>query len=151
LGGGRRGGRNGQQTNDHDQTMRFQWRLPPSCNWRQDARANARRELATIATLKLHRIPYSPAMRASCAGLLLFAACGGASGKAGNPDGSIVGNSALDLSLRDQVSAIETGSLTGNALATGYLARIADRDTAIHAVIVTDPQAAAAASALDGQ
>jgi amidase len=94
-------------------------------------------------------------MRSMWVGVLLFAACGDDSGPAQTPDASadasIDASDYLDRSLRDQVSAIESGATTGSALAAGYLARIADRDRRIHAVIVTDPQASTLAAALDGQ
>jgi amidase len=94
-------------------------------------------------------------MRSLWIGVLVFAACGDDSGPAQTPDAgadaSIDGNPFLDRSLRDQVSAVESGATTGSALAGGYLERIADRDRMIHAVIVTDPQATTRATALDGQ
>src|SRR5262249_21047040 len=94
-------------------------------------------------------------MRALWVGVLLFAACGDDSGPAGPPDAatdaSVDSDPSLDLSLRDQVTAIENGTLTGSHLTAGYLARIADRDRAIHAIIVADPQASSKAAALDGQ
>ncbi len=59
----------------------------------------------------------------------------------------------LDRPLREQVVALERGSLSSAALTTAYLARIAARDPGdggVHAVLVTDPQAATKAATIDG-
>src|SRR5262245_52878201 len=81
---------------------------------------------------------------------LALAACSDDSGHPGSPDAS-ADNPYLDRTMREQVSAIESGATTGSSLTAGYLARIDARDHAIHAVIVTDPQAAARAADLDGK
>jgi amidase len=55
----------------------------------------------------------------------------------------------IELSLRDQVAAIEAGKLTGEELARAYLERIDRLEPSINAIIALDPQAAAKAAALD--
>jgi amidase len=60
----------------------------------------------------------------------------------------------LDKPLREQVAALEKGIITSAGLTSGYLGRLATRDKGdggVHAVIVTDPQAMAHASALDAE
>jgi amidase len=60
----------------------------------------------------------------------------------------------LDKPLRDQVTAMENGTITSAGLVGGYLGRIATRDKGdggVHAVIVADPQAEAHAAALDAE
>ena len=82
--------------------------------------------------------------------VLLLAACGD-NGAAPMADAPIDIDPYLDLPMRDQIAAIERGEITGAQLEAGYAARIAMRDTAIHSIIVLDPQAAANAGVLDGQ
>jgi amidase len=68
--------------------------------------------------------------------------------EAGNPD------DYLDKPLRDQVTALENGTITSAGLTAAYLARIAMRDKGdggVHAIIVNDPQAVAHATTLDGE
>lgn len=58
----------------------------------------------------------------------------------------------LDKPLRDQVAAMENGTITSAGLVAGYLGRLATRDRGdggVHAVILADPQAEAHAAALD--
>jgi amidase len=60
----------------------------------------------------------------------------------------------LDKPLREQVTALEKGVITSAGLTSGYLGRLATRDKGdggVHAVIVSDPQAMAHASALDAE
>jgi amidase len=86
---------------------------------------------------------------------------GGPGADSGEPsDGSAVAADAadaaeyLDKPLRDQVTALEAGTITSAALTQGYMARSAARDAVdggVHAVIVTDPNAVADATALDGK
>jgi amidase len=60
----------------------------------------------------------------------------------------------LDKPLREQVAALEKGVITSAGLTSGYLGRLTTRDRGdggVHAVIVTDPQAMAHASALDAE
>ena len=60
----------------------------------------------------------------------------------------------LDKPLREQVTALDKGIITSAGLTSGYLGRIATRDKGdggVHAVIVTDPQVMAHASALDAE
>lgn len=59
----------------------------------------------------------------------------------------------IDAPLRQQVTALDQGVITSQALTAAYLARIAARDVGdggVHAILVTDPNAAANAAALDG-
>ena len=80
---------------------------------------------------------------------------GAASQDAGASDAGAEAPSAvsyLDRPLRDQVDALERGAISSVGLTGAYLARIAARDVGdggVHAIIVSDPQAAAHAAALD--
>lgn len=57
----------------------------------------------------------------------------------------------LDRSLRDQVTALESGRITSRGLTQGYLARIATRDKDIHAVLAVDPEAEKQAADADAK
>jgi amidase len=102
---------------------------------------------------------------------LALAACSSGSGSPGAPSGgddsgvdagAMVDGAAeaanpddyLDRPLREQVTALESGQITSAGLTAAYLARIGARDPGdggIHAILLTDPQAAAHATELDGK